>query len=196
MSALRLAVLHGLYRVAWRALQLRSLLWPRRGRGVKCVITQRERVLLVRHTYGRRRTWYLPGGIMRRGETPPRAAAREMAEELGLRDLRWRELGARDMRLDGLTVRLACLHAELADPTVAPDPVEIAEARWFDLKQLPVPRGSEVGSLLLLFLHATGRLDPPDRDRPADEPTQPGSPTDEPTEPGSPTDEPIEPGSP
>lgn len=172
IGALRLAVLHGLYRVAWRALQLRALLWPRRGRGVKCVLTHREQVLLVRHTYGQRGTWYLPGGIVRPRETPPSAAAREMAEELGLRDLRWRELGARDMRLDGLSVRLACLHAELSDPTVQPDPVEIAEARWFDLKQLPVPRGSDVGSLLLLFLHATGRIAPPGRDRP----TEPGSP--------------------
>jgi 8-oxo-dGTP pyrophosphatase MutT (NUDIX family) len=103
---------------------------------------------------------------MRRRETPLAAAAREMEEELGLRDLRWRELGARDMRLDGLTVRLACLHAELADSAVRPDPVEIADARWFDLEQLPAPRGSDVGSLLLLFLHATGRIPPPGRDRP------------------------------
>jgi 8-oxo-dGTP diphosphatase len=177
MSALRLTVQHGLYRVAWRAVQLRALLWPRlRGRGVKCVLIHRERVLLVRHTYGQRRTWYLPGGVMRRRETPLAAAAREMEEELGLRDLRWRELGARDMRLDGLAVRLACLHAELSDPAVAPDPVEIAEARWFDLRQLPVPRGSDVGSLLLLFLHATGRIGPPRRDRATDGPAEPGSP--------------------
>ncbi len=166
MSSLRLAVLHGLYRVAWRALQLRALLWPRPGRGVKCVITDRERVLLVRHTYGQRRTWYLPGGVMRRRETPLSAAAREMEEELGLRDLDWRELGARDMSIDGLPVQLTCLHAELSDPTVRLDPVEIAEARWFDLRRLPSPRGSDVGVVLLLFLHATGRIDPSRRDRP------------------------------
>jgi ADP-ribose pyrophosphatase YjhB (NUDIX family) len=152
MQALRVAVLRRLYRVAWRLVQLRSLLWPRRGRGVKCVLTHRGRVLLVRHTYGARHTWYLPGGAARRGEPPTRAAAREMEEELGLRDLELSELATQDMLLERIAVRLTCLHAELRDPTLRTDPVEIAEARWFALDALPTPRGGEVGLLLTLYV--------------------------------------------
>ena len=87
MRSLRVVLLRRLYRVAWRGVQLRALVWRRRGDGVKCVLTHGGEVLLVRHTYGRRDTWYLPGGAVRRDEPPPRAGAREMEEELGLREL-------------------------------------------------------------------------------------------------------------
>jgi len=152
MSGLRVAVLRRLYRLAWLGLQLRSTFIPRRGRGVKCVLTNGGRVLLVRHTYGARAIWYIPGGGVRRRETPLRAAGREMREELGVGDLCWRELATREMRLDRMTVRLTCLHAELADPErLRLDPVEIAEARWFAQDELPLPHGEEVQPLLDLL---------------------------------------------
>jgi len=150
-GALRIRLLHLAYRVAWRLLQLRSLVWPRRGRGVKCLLTHEGRVLLVRHTYGARRTWYLPGGASHRRETPQQAAARELREELGLGGLRMRELLTRAMRLERIRVRLTFLHAEVADPRQArPDPVEIAEVGWFEPGRLPRPRGSEVDFALAL----------------------------------------------
>ncbi|ASU77207.1 NUDIX hydrolase [Actinopolyspora erythraea] len=40
-------------------------------------------VLLVRKTYGNR--WDIPGGYVEPGESPARACARELSEELGLR---------------------------------------------------------------------------------------------------------------
>jgi ADP-ribose pyrophosphatase YjhB (NUDIX family) len=154
LSDLRVALLRRLYRLAWLGLQLRSIVIPRRGRGVKCVLTNGDRVLLVRHTYGQRATWYIPGGGVRRREAPLRAAEREMHEELGVSGLRWRELTTREMRLDRMSVRLTCLHAELADPErVRADPVEIAEVRWFARDELPVPHGEEVQPLLDLLEH-------------------------------------------
>jgi 8-oxo-dGTP pyrophosphatase MutT (NUDIX family) len=136
--------------------QLRALVRPRRGGGVKCVLTHGGEVLLVRHTYGRRDTWYLPGGAVRRREPPLRAAAREMEEELGLRDLKLRELATFDMRLERITVRLTCLHAELPDRAlVRSDPVEIAEVRWYTPERLPIPRGTDVDQLLALLPRGT-----------------------------------------
>jgi 8-oxo-dGTP diphosphatase len=44
---------------------------------------QDGRVLLVRPTY--KSGWEIPGGYLRPGETPTEAAAREVAEELGIR---------------------------------------------------------------------------------------------------------------
>lgn len=152
MSALRIAGLRVLYRLAYRLMQLRTILLRRRGRGVKCVLTHGDEVLLVRHTYGARSLWQFPGGAARRGEPPADVAAREMREELGLDGLKLRELSTLDMRLEHIAVNLTGLHAELGDPTVAPDPVEIAEARWFPLDELPKRLGSEVEPLLdLLF---------------------------------------------
>jgi 8-oxo-dGTP pyrophosphatase MutT (NUDIX family) len=158
LNALRVTLMRRLYHVAWFGLQLRATVLPRRGRGVKCVLTHRGRVLLVRHTYGQRRVWYVPGGGVRRRESPLHAAAREMREELGVDDLRWRELTTRDMRLDRVSVRLTCLQAELPDPDrVRPNPVEIAEVRWVARDELPVPHGGEVQLLVALAAGAPDR---------------------------------------
>jgi NAD+ diphosphatase len=155
MEALRIAGMRGLYRLAYRLMQVRTILLRRPGRGVKCLLTHGDELLLVRHTYGPRGTWQLPGGLARRGEQPVLTASREMGEELGLRDLRLRELRTLEMRLEHMVVHLTAVHAELAGPTVAPNPVEIADARWFALDDLPAPLGVEVEPLLdLLFERA------------------------------------------
>ena len=155
-AGLRVAVLRRLYRVAFRLAQLRAIVLRHRGRGVKCLLTHGHDVLLVLHTYGPRGVWQLPGGAARRGEPPALVAAREMEEELGLRDLEWCELVAVDMRLEHMPVDLTCLHAELAGPlALRPDPVEIAQTRWFAMDELPPRLGAEVGPLLDL-LHGRG----------------------------------------
>jgi 8-oxo-dGTP pyrophosphatase MutT (NUDIX family) len=157
-SELRIALLRRLYRLAWRGVQLRALLLPRRARGVKCLLTSRQRVLLVRHTYGQRSTWYLPGGGAHRHESPLRVAEREMHEELGLSGLHWHEVATRQMRLERMPVHLTCLHAELPDsPQLRPDPVEIADVRWFAQDELPTPLGAEVRPLLGLLTREAER---------------------------------------
>ncbi|MFN2606997.1 MAG: NUDIX domain-containing protein [Acidimicrobiales bacterium] len=51
--------------------------------GAVCVVQRDDgAVLLVRHSY--RRGWGLPGGLLKRGEPPATAAAREAREELGV----------------------------------------------------------------------------------------------------------------
>jgi 8-oxo-dGTP pyrophosphatase MutT (NUDIX family) len=152
LRALRVAALRRLYRVAWRGLQLRAAVWPRPGDGVKCALTHGGEVLLVRHTYGRRDTWYLPGGRVRRSEAPLAGAAREMEEELGLGDLRFEVVGVFETRLDRIAVRLTFVHAELARrPHVRVDPVEIGAAQWWGLDALPAPLGSEERALLAML---------------------------------------------
>jgi 8-oxo-dGTP pyrophosphatase MutT (NUDIX family) len=58
-------------------------------------ITPRDEIVLVRQKrYGiDQLTLETPGGIVDRGETPRRAAARELLEETGYRAKRWRSLG-------------------------------------------------------------------------------------------------------
>ena len=84
------------YRVAYRLLQV----WTFAARARACAATMvavrdgAGRVLLVRHTYGDRAAWELPGGWMhaRRGRRPT-AARREVAEELGIDVVAGRRLG-------------------------------------------------------------------------------------------------------
>ncbi len=147
----RVAVLRLLYRVAFRVAQLRAIVLPGRGRGVKCLLTHGDEVLLVRHTYGPRALWQLPGGGAHRGEPAALTATREMGEELGLGEQEWRELVTIDLRLEHMPVHLTCLHAELSEPGVRPDPVEIAQAQWFAMDELPERLGSEVERMLDLL---------------------------------------------
>jgi len=43
------------------------------------------------------------------------------------------------------------MHAELADRALRPDPVEIAEARWFGPEELPVDSRREARRLLAML---------------------------------------------
>lgn len=152
MRTWRVVLMRWLYRVAWWGLQLRAVVWQRRSDGVKCALTHGGEVLMVRHTYGRRDTWYLPGGGVRRAEPPLQAAAREMEEELGLSGLEWREVGRFETRLDRLAVRLTFAHAELPDRAeVHANPVEISQTGWFAAEALPAALGSEERALLRML---------------------------------------------
>ncbi len=50
--------------------------------GVRIILVQDGKLLLVRHTY--QRHWYFPGGAVKKGETLPEAARREATEEAGV----------------------------------------------------------------------------------------------------------------
>ncbi len=117
--------------------------------GVKCVITDRGRVLLVRHTYGKPK-WDLPGGTMKRHEHPGDTARREMAEELGITLAGWSELGTLSGNADHRHDTMHCFHAELLDPALTVDRGEIDEARWFPRDRLPPDVGRYVRPILAL----------------------------------------------
>lgn len=125
------------YRLAFHVLRIWWLVAPRGGEGVKCLLTDGGRVLLVRHTYGPRGRWEMPGGSVRRREPPLDAVRRELHEELGLEGLEPRLVVNLEVRVDRHHVRLHCYQAELRGHPLQLDRVEIAEARWFPRDALP-----------------------------------------------------------
>ena len=131
------------YRVAWWGLTAFSLVARPRLRGVKCVLRDAQgRVLFVRHTYGDRQAWELPGGGAHRGEGAAEAARREAREELGVDVDGWRELGT--VQTGRARGRLDLTILEAAWPAGARldlDPVEIADAEWHAPGQVPDPLG-------------------------------------------------------
>lgn len=68
-------------RLAYQLLRLSWFIRRPVTLGVKAMLVSDEGVVLVRHTY--QRGWLLPGGAIRRRETPEQAARRECEEELG-----------------------------------------------------------------------------------------------------------------
>jgi len=113
-----------------------------RTRGVKCVLDDGDgRVLYVRHTYGRRSNWELPGGGAHADEDLAAAARREAREELGADVAEWEHFGRVAGRWHGKTENLDVFGASWPGGPVRPDPVEIAEARWFPRDTPPSPVG-------------------------------------------------------
>jgi 8-oxo-dGTP pyrophosphatase MutT (NUDIX family) len=134
-------VAHALLRAYWRVARPHT-------RGVKCVVREGDAVLFVRHAYGNRRQWELPGGGIKRGEDPRDTAAREAREELGLDLDDWRPLGSVEAYGYGKRTTVICFEGLPPDRALTIDPGEIEEARWFDLAQLPVPLGMDARVVL------------------------------------------------
>jgi 8-oxo-dGTP pyrophosphatase MutT (NUDIX family) len=143
------------YRVAAQLLRFVRPLVPIDWGGVKCVLTDSDKVLLVRHTYGSR-LWDLPGGGRHRGEPPIDAARREMREELGLDGLRWRPLGELRAHSERHHQTIQVYGAEVSAPVLTLDLGELAVASWVRLDRLP----PETGRFVLPILQGAGLLSP------------------------------------
>jgi ADP-ribose pyrophosphatase YjhB (NUDIX family) len=104
--------------------------------GVSLVIVdEQDRLLLVRHSYGRP-VWALPGGGLGRGEDPEQAARREMREELGCDPL-W--IGLAGIVRGTISGAPHSAHVFAASITgdFRPDGREVITAQFFALDALP-----------------------------------------------------------
>jgi 8-oxo-dGTP pyrophosphatase MutT (NUDIX family) len=152
---LQIIVRRLIYRTGYRVLQVFWLITRPHKNGVKCVLVEGDRVLLVRHTYGRR-SWDLPGGALKRGEPPLSGARREMGEELGINAAHWRELGIVQATTDHRRDTVHCFEARLASPEVTIDLGELAVARWFDRTRLPDDLGPYVAPVMAALAAGAG----------------------------------------
>ena len=137
------------YRAAYVAMRLAALVLHPRTRGVKCVIVDGGgRVLFVRHTYGDRRQWELPGGGVHRDEPLPDAARREAFEELGVDVAEWSEVGTVRGDWYAKVEELTVFRAAWDGGRIRRDPVEIAAAAWFEGDRPPHPLGPTTAAAL------------------------------------------------
>jgi 8-oxo-dGTP pyrophosphatase MutT (NUDIX family) len=137
------------YRVAYALLRAYWFLARPVGDGVKCVLSDGERILLVRHTYGGR-GWQFPGGAVKRSEPPETAARREIREELGVDIERWTALGTIAGRAHHRRDSVHCFQAEVREPALTVDRGEIAAVSWFERGALPDDLGDYVEVILEL----------------------------------------------
>lgn len=135
------------YRIGYLLLSTYWFVRRPRLRGVKFVLSNGDQVLLVVHTYGRRE-WEIPGGGIKRSETPAEAARREAHEELGVRIGRWEKEGEVNVYMHHRHGTLNWFQAELHDPALEVDKGEIAAARWFERSALPAKLSRYVLPLL------------------------------------------------
>ena len=144
------------YRVAHAGLRAYWRVARPHTRGVKCVVREGDSVVFVRHAYGDRRQWELPGGGIKRGEDPRDTAAREAREELGLDLDDWRALGSVEAYGYGKRTTVICFEGRPADRALTIDHGEIEEARWFALADPPAPLGLDARVVLTRLLAPPG----------------------------------------
>ena len=107
-------------------------------------------LLLVRLSY--RNSWGVPGGLLKRGEAPEDAAAREVLEEVGIAVV---TVGDPAVVVDEVAQRVDVVFRARLAPGQDPDGVvasspEILEARWFPLDALPDLQFETSGALMAL----------------------------------------------
>jgi len=121
-----------------------------RTRGVKCVVEHAGTWLLIRNTYGHK-YWTLPGGGVKRRESPADAARREVREEVGiaLRDVE--PLGEYFSTRHYSKDTVYCFRARVENTDHQIDGKEILEARWFAPDAIPEERGAAVDEVLRML---------------------------------------------
>lgn len=100
--------------------------------GVKCLLRDGEgRILLVRHTYGERELWGLPGGGRHADEPADLTATREVLEEVGAQVTAWVPLG--EIYSEALHKRdtVTVLLGEWPGGELRLQESELADAAWF-----------------------------------------------------------------
>lgn len=125
--------------------------------GSICVIERAEgAMLLVRHSY--RNSWGLPGGLLKRGETPEDAARREVREESTLDvELLGDPAVVVDHQAQRVDVIFRARPAEGVDAdAAAPASPEIVEVRWFPSDDLPDLQHEASGAVVALARRRLG----------------------------------------
>jgi len=105
------------------------------------ILDESGRILLVRHSYGRK-NWELPGGVATPGESPEVTAIREVAEETGLMVVAERITGIYPEpghRLGPAMTLVVLCHRNPADARPRINSDEITQFGWFERSALPRP---------------------------------------------------------
>ena len=133
------------------------------GSAVMLARDQRGRILLVRQFRlpARRRLWELPAGRLDHGETPLRAARRELIEETGYRARRWIRLVSFYPSPGYCDERMTVFLAEDLEPGPArPEADESIKSHWFTTAEVRrmIRRGQiQDGKTLVGVLFLLGR---------------------------------------
>lgn len=120
-------------------------------KGVKCLVLHDSKVLLTKLNYGHRR-WTVPGGGVRKNEPSEKAAHREVFEETGVVLTSVKQIGSYSQIIEYKNDTVDVYSGEAVSPTILIDELEIAEAHWFPLTDLPSDRSPQTDKIIAMYL--------------------------------------------
>ena len=136
------------YKFIYSFLKIYWFIFRPRTQGVICLILSGDELLLIRHTYGRS-AWTLSGGGLKRNETKEEAVKREVKEELGL-NITPEYIGEfthnPEYKID--TVFCFVARMEKIEPKI--DHLEIKEAKWWNINNLPRNHSMSLKRVILM----------------------------------------------
>lgn len=119
-------------------------------RGVKCLVENNGKFLLVKLNYAHKK-WTIPGGGVNRKESYLEAASREVKEETGIEVLNPLLIGTYKSTIEHKNDTVEVYLGHSHDMVCKTDPVEIKEAKWFSKNQLPDDHVSSVDRIFKFY---------------------------------------------
>jgi len=117
--------------------------------GVKCLIENSGKFLMIRNSYGHKK-WTFPGGGIRSGELPRDAAKREALEEVGVEVTELVPIGNFFTTRQYKQETVECFYAQVSGEYFKIDDEEVSDASWFTLKDIPRDSSPAVSEVLRL----------------------------------------------
>ena len=136
------------YKLIYSFLKIYWFILRPRTQGVICLILSGDELLLIRHTYGRT-AWTLSGGGLKSNETKEEAVKREVKEELGL-NITPEYIGEFTHNPEHKIDTVFCFVARMEKIEPKIDHLEIKEAKWWNINNLPRDHSMSLKRVLLM----------------------------------------------
>lgn len=116
--------------VIWVIIKVYYRIFNSETRGVKVVLTHKNEILFLKHTYGRE--YNFPGGGLGKHEDPEDGARREVIEELGVKlgKLTFLKAIVPDIKYEYRKNTIYIFTVEVQDKNIQPKSFEIEEVIW------------------------------------------------------------------
>jgi 8-oxo-dGTP diphosphatase len=138
-----------IYKIVYRFLKIYWFIFRPKTQGVTCLILSGDELLLVRHTYGRS-AWTLSGGGFKKNETKEEAVKREVKEELGL-SITPEYIGEFTHNSEHKIDTVFCFVARMEKKEPEIDRLEIREAKWWNMNNLPKDHSMNLERVILMY---------------------------------------------
>lgn len=121
--------------------------------GVQCLVEHDGKLLMIRNSYGLKKSWAFPGGGIDKNETPEEATHRETREEVGIELSHLVSLGEYKNQSQYKKDTVYCFYGKAESNYFKIDTDEILEARWSTIDEIKTLPSKNVGKALNLYFN-------------------------------------------